>query len=174
MRRGGAGGWPGGAAQSDPHQHGLRRGHPDLRGRCAGRHRQRRRQPARWLRPGHVHRLVRRARCTGLHDGRGIPSAARRARAATAGLCRAMMKRHSTSFALLLAALAYFIPAVVGGAPVAYTACTTIAILAVMSYGADLILSYLGEASLGHTIFWASGGYAAAMLAVNLGWNGFA
>jgi branched-chain amino acid transport system permease protein len=85
-----------------------------------------------------------------------------------------MMKQHSTSFALLLAALAYFVPTVAGGAPAAYTACTTIAILAVMSYGADLILSYLGEVSLGHTIFWAAGGYAAAMLAVNLGWNGWA
>ena len=42
-----------------------------------------------------------------------------------------------------------------------------------MSYGADLILSYLGEVSLGHTIFWAAGGYAAAMLSVNAGWNGW-
>ena len=73
----------------------------------------------------------------------------------------------------MLAALAYFVPSVAGGAPVAYAACTTIAILAVMSYGADLILSYLGEVSLGHTIFWAAGGYAAALLAVNAGWNGW-
>jgi branched-chain amino acid transport system permease protein len=85
-----------------------------------------------------------------------------------------MIRRHATSFALVLAGLAYFVPAVAGGAPAAYAACTTIAILAVMSYGADLILSYLGEVSLGHTIFWAAGGYAAAMLAVNLGWNGWA
>ena len=42
-----------------------------------------------------------------------------------------------------------------------------------MSYGADLILSYLGEVSLGHTIFWAAGGYAAAMLSVNAGWSGW-
>ena len=91
------------------------------------------------------------------------------------GFGRAMTVRSSlaTPFALLLAALAYFVPAVAGGAPVAYAACTTIAILAVMSYGADLILSYLGEVSLGHTIFWAAGGYAAAMLAVNAGWNGW-
>ncbi|HEX2887723.1 branched-chain amino acid ABC transporter permease [Vineibacter terrae] len=85
-----------------------------------------------------------------------------------------MMARLSTPLALALAALAYFIPAVSGGAPVVYAACTTIAILAVMAYGADLILSYLGEVSLGHTIFWATGGYAAAMLAVNYGWNGWA
>jgi branched-chain amino acid transport system permease protein len=42
-----------------------------------------------------------------------------------------------------------------------------------MAYGADLILSYLGEVSLGHTIFWAAGGYAAALLSVNAGWNGW-
>ena len=75
---------------------------------------------------------------------------------------------------LPLAALAYFVPTVAGGVPAAYAACTTIAIFAVMAYGADLVLSYLGEVSLGHTIFWAAGGYAASMLAVNAGWNGWA
>lgn len=84
------------------------------------------------------------------------------------------MKSLATPAALTLAALAYFVPTVAGGAPVAYAACTTIAILAVMAYGADLILSYLGEVSLGHTIFWATGGYAASLLAVNAGWNGWA
>ncbi len=84
-----------------------------------------------------------------------------------------MIARHSTSLALVLAGLAYFVPALAGGAQPVYAACTTIAILAVMSYGADLILSYLGEVSLGHTIFWAAGGYAAAMLSVNAGWNGW-
>jgi branched-chain amino acid transport system permease protein len=83
------------------------------------------------------------------------------------------MSRLATPLALALAALAYFVPSVAGGAPVVYAACTTIAILAVMSYGADLILSYLGEVSLGHTIFWAAGGYSAAMLSVNMGWNGW-
>ena len=83
------------------------------------------------------------------------------------------MKALATPAALILAALAYFVPSVAGGAPVVYAACTTIAILAVMAYGADLILSYLGEVSLGHTIFWAAGGYAASMLAVNAGWNGW-
>ena len=75
------------------------------------------------------------------------------------------MTKLATPAALVLTALAYFVPSVAGGAPVVYAACTTIAILAVMSYGADLILSYLGEVSLGHTIFWAAGGYAAAILA---------
>lgn len=83
------------------------------------------------------------------------------------------MKALATPAALLLAALAYFVPSVAGGAPVVYAACTSIAILAVMAYGADLILSYLGEVSLGHTIFWAAGGYAASMLSVNAGWNGW-
>jgi branched-chain amino acid transport system permease protein len=83
------------------------------------------------------------------------------------------MTRLATPLALVLAALAYFVPTAAGGTPVIYAACTTIAILAVMAYGADLILSYLGEVSLGHTIFWAAGGYAAAMLSVNLGWNGW-
>jgi branched-chain amino acid transport system permease protein len=82
-------------------------------------------------------------------------------------------KALATPAALALAALAYFVPSVSGGTPVVYAACTTIAILAVMSYGADLILSYLGEVSLGHTIFWAAGGYAVAILAVSAGWNGW-
>ena len=83
------------------------------------------------------------------------------------------MKKHATSAALLLAALAWFVPALSGGSPSVHAACTTIAILAVMSYGADLVRSYLGEVSLGHTIFWAAGGYTASLLAVNAGWNGW-
>ncbi|MFO1082225.1 MAG: branched-chain amino acid ABC transporter permease [Reyranellaceae bacterium] len=84
------------------------------------------------------------------------------------------MKRLATPAALVLAALAWFVPALGGGTPVVYATCTTVAILAVMAYGADLVLSYLGEVSLGHTIFWAAGGYAAAMLSVNAGWSGWA
>jgi branched-chain amino acid transport system permease protein len=83
------------------------------------------------------------------------------------------MTRVATPFALLLAALAYFVPSAAGGTPVIYAACTTIAILAVMAYGTDLVLSYLGEVSLGHTLFSAAGGYAAAMLSTGLGWNGW-
>jgi len=83
------------------------------------------------------------------------------------------MRKAATPAALLLAALAWFVPALCGGAPNVYAACNTIAILAVMSYGADVILSYLGEVSLGHTIFWAAGGYTASLLAVNAGWNGW-
>jgi branched-chain amino acid transport system permease protein len=85
-----------------------------------------------------------------------------------------MMQRLATPAALLAVALGYFVPQIAGGSPVVYAACTMIAIFAVMSYGTDLILSYLGEVSLGHTIFWAAGGYAAAMLSVQLEWNGWA
>ena len=84
-----------------------------------------------------------------------------------------MNARFAAPLALLLVALGFFVPRLASGSPVVYAACTLIAIFAVMSYGTDLILSYLGEVSLGHTIFWAAGGYAAAMLAVQLGWNGW-
>ena len=54
-----------------------------------------------------------------------------------------------------------------------YSTLTTIAIFAVMCYGVDIVLSYLGEVSLGHTLFWAVGGYAAANLSVKYGLNGW-
>ncbi|MGD9885097.1 MAG: branched-chain amino acid ABC transporter permease [Reyranella sp.] len=79
----------------------------------------------------------------------------------------------ASPLALVLAALTYFVPMAAGNTPALYAACTTVAILAVMAYGADLILSDLGELSLGHTLFWAAGGYAAAMLSAAPGWNGW-
>jgi branched-chain amino acid transport system permease protein len=42
-----------------------------------------------------------------------------------------------------------------------------------MCYGVDIVLSYLGEVSLGHTLFWAVGGYTAANLSVKYGLNGW-
>jgi branched-chain amino acid transport system permease protein len=42
-----------------------------------------------------------------------------------------------------------------------------------MCYGVDVVLSYLGEVSLGHTLFWAVGGYTAANLSVKYGLNGW-
>ncbi len=48
------------------------------------------------------------------------------------------------------------------------------AIFAVMCYGPDLLLAYLGEVSLGHTLFWALGAYVTGYCAVNLGWGGWA
>ena len=67
----------------------------------------------------------------------------------------------------------FFMPRLLGGGSVAYSTLTTIAIFAVMCYGVDLVLSYLGEVSLGHTLFWAIGGYTAANLSVKYGLNGW-
>jgi branched-chain amino acid transport system permease protein len=69
--------------------------------------------------------------------------------------------------------IGFFLPRLLGGTSVAYSTLTTIAIFAVMCYGADIVLSYLGEVSLGHTVFWAIGGYAAANLSVKYGLNGW-
>lgn len=69
--------------------------------------------------------------------------------------------------------VAFQLPALAGGSAVAYSTCATIAIFAVMAYGTDMVLSYLGEVSLGHTIFWAGGAYVTALLATRLGWNGW-
>ena len=73
-----------------------------------------------------------------------------------------------------LVVIGFFLPRLLGGTSVAYSTLTTIAIFAVMCYGADIVLSYLGEVSLGHTVFWAIGGYAAANLSVKYGLNGWA
>ncbi len=72
-----------------------------------------------------------------------------------------------------LAAIGFFLPKLLGGTSVAYSTLTTIAIFAVMCYGIDIVLSYLGEVSLGHTLFWAIGGYTAANLSVKYGLNGW-
>jgi branched-chain amino acid transport system permease protein len=72
-----------------------------------------------------------------------------------------------------LIAVAFFLPKIFGGGSVAYSTLTTIAIFAVMCYGVDVVLSYLGEVSLGHTVFWAVGGYVAALMSVKLGANGW-
>jgi len=72
-----------------------------------------------------------------------------------------------------LVAVAFFLPQLLGGGSVVYSTLTTIAIFAVMCYGVDVVLSYLGEVSLGHTVFWAIGGYVAALMSVKLGVNGW-
>jgi branched-chain amino acid transport system permease protein len=74
---------------------------------------------------------------------------------------------------VVLAAIGFFLPRLLGGTSVAYSTLTTIAIFAVMCYGIDIVLSYLGEVSLGHTLFWAIGGYTAANLSVKYGLNGW-
>ena len=74
---------------------------------------------------------------------------------------------------VVLIAVGFFLPRLLGGTSVAYSTLTTIAIFAVMCYGVDVVLSYLGEVSLGHTLFWAVGGYTAANLSVKYGLNGW-
>jgi branched-chain amino acid transport system permease protein len=73
----------------------------------------------------------------------------------------------------VLVVAGFFLPRLLGGTSVVYSTLTTIAIFAVMCYGVDVVLSYLGEVSLGHTLFWAIGGYAAANLSVKYGLNGW-
>lgn len=72
-----------------------------------------------------------------------------------------------------LIVLGYFLPLVFGGSEVVYTTFVLIAIFAIMSYGNDLILSDLGEVSLGHTVFWAAGAYVTALLVIKSGWGPF-
>jgi branched-chain amino acid transport system permease protein len=64
----------------------------------------------------------------------------------------------------------YFVPGVFGGDS-AYTTAVLIAIFAIMSYGNDVILSYLGEVSLGQTVFWAAGAYFTAIFVLKSGWG---
>ena len=69
--------------------------------------------------------------------------------------------------------LGFFAPLLFGGSEVVYTTAALIAIFAIMSYGNDLILSDLGEVSLGHTVFWAAGAYTTALLVIKSGWGPF-
>jgi len=68
----------------------------------------------------------------------------------------------------------YFLPALLGGSLRIYDTVVVIGIYALMVYGVDLLLSYLGDISLGHTAFWAAGAYATAVCATSYGWNSWA
>lgn len=70
-----------------------------------------------------------------------------------------------------LVAAGYLLPGALGGGAAVYSAFVLIAIFAVMSYGLDVIVSDLGEVSLAHTVFFAGGAYATALLSTGLGWN---
>lgn len=70
--------------------------------------------------------------------------------------------------------VAFFLPQLLGGSEVIYQTLVLVAIFSVMAYGADFILSYLGEVSLGHTLFWASGAYVTALVTTERGWGPFA
>jgi branched-chain amino acid transport system permease protein len=61
-----------------------------------------------------------------------------------------------------------FLPLLLGGSLAMYSAAVLIAIFAVMAYGLDTIVSDLGEVSLGHTVFFATGAYATGLLSVRL------
>ncbi|TCZ65477.1 branched-chain amino acid ABC transporter permease [Roseicella aquatilis] len=74
--------------------------------------------------------------------------------------------------AFLLAAaaiLGLFLPQWLGGA--ATSALVVIAIFAIMAYGLDIVLSDLGEVSLAHTVFFATGAYATGLLATRTGFG---
>jgi branched-chain amino acid transport system permease protein len=66
---------------------------------------------------------------------------------------------------------AFFLPQLLGGSEVVYETLVLVAIFSVMAYGADFILSYLGEVSLGHTLFWAGGAYVTALVTTERGWG---
>lgn len=68
-----------------------------------------------------------------------------------------------------LALLGFFLPRLLGGSSHVYDTFGMIATFSAMSYGLDIILSDLGEISLAHTAFFATGAYAAAILSVNDG-----
>lgn len=72
---------------------------------------------------------------------------------------------------LVVLVVGFLLPAILGGSEVSYTTSVLIAIFAIMSYGNDIILSDLGEVSLGQTVFWAAGAYVTAMLVVRSGWS---
>jgi branched-chain amino acid transport system permease protein len=70
-----------------------------------------------------------------------------------------------------LAVAGFFLPRFLGGSTFVYDTLVVIAIFSVMSYGLDILLSDLGEISLAHTAFFATGAYAAAILTVRYGQN---
>lgn len=70
---------------------------------------------------------------------------------------------------IITAVVVYLLPTVTGGSGAAYSAAVLIAIFAVMSYGLDVVVSDLGEVSLAHTVFFATGSYTTALLATHMG-----
>jgi branched-chain amino acid transport system permease protein len=75
------------------------------------------------------------------------------------------------AIAVVLAAVGFVLPRLLGSLPLVYDTLITIAIFSAMSYGLDVVLSDLGEISLVHTAFFATGAYAAAILTVNYGFK---
>jgi branched-chain amino acid transport system permease protein len=77
-------------------------------------------------------------------------------------MTRLPLRRAALPAAALLVLAA---PSLLGGGRAVYGAAVLIAIFAVMAYGLDVIVSDLGEVSLAHTVFFAAGSYATALLA---------
>lgn len=79
---------------------------------------------------------------------------------------KSMLNNQYIRLAMLLIGiiLAFLLPQILGGSNSIYTTLTLVAIFAIMSYGMDIILSDLGEVSLGQTVFWAAGAYTTAIL----------
>ena len=78
------------------------------------------------------------------------------------------------TLALPLVGVAVFAaPSLLGGSGSVYSAAVLIAIFAVMAYGLDVIVSDLGEVSLAHTVFFASGSYTTALLSTRAGFDGW-
>lgn len=73
------------------------------------------------------------------------------------------------ALACLLIVAGLFAPALAGGSPAVVSAFVLVAIFAIMSYGLDAIVSDLGEVSLAHTVFFAIGAYATALLSTRAG-----
>ncbi len=73
-----------------------------------------------------------------------------------------------------LAAFGLALPRLLGGSSLVHDTAVVIAIISAMGYGLDIILSDLGEISLAHTAFFATGAYAAAILSVNYGFGAWA
>lgn len=60
-------------------------------------------------------------------------------------------------------------PWILGGGGAAFSAFVLIAVFAVMSYGLDVIVSDLGEVSLAHPVFFATGAYVTALASAHGG-----
>jgi branched-chain amino acid transport system permease protein len=72
---------------------------------------------------------------------------------------------------IAIAVAGFFLPRILGGSSFVYETLVVIAIFSAMSYGLDIVLSDLGEISLAHTAFFATGAYAAAILTTGYGQN---
>lgn len=85
-----------------------------------------------------------------------------------------MTKFSSYPVILLVLLLLLLAPTLFGGGPAIYGAAVLIAIFSIMAYGLDVLVSDLGEVSLGHTIFFAAGAYVTALMSVRLDSNSWA